>query len=123
MAKGAVPGRAALLHGRAGAGPARRSTLGLYISFSGILTFKKSDALREIAAGVPLDRLLVETDAPYLAPGNYPRQAQRAGLRGAHGRGAGARSRASSQAELARATTENFFRLYAKTPRDGAGAA
>ena len=51
---------------------ARRALdLGLYISFSGILTFKKSEALREIAAGVPLDRLLVETDAPYLAPGKY----------------------------------------------------
>ena len=55
-----------------GAELARRALdLGLYISFSGILTFKKSDALREIAASVPLDRLLVETDAPYLAPGKY----------------------------------------------------
>ena len=55
-----------------GAELARRALdLGLYISFSGILTFKKSDALREIAAAVPLDRLLVETDAPYLAPGKY----------------------------------------------------
>lgn len=42
--------------------------LGLYVSFSGILTFKRSDELRAIAAGVPRDRLLVETDAPYLAP-------------------------------------------------------
>jgi TatD DNase family protein len=42
--------------------------LGLYISFSGIITFKKSDELRAIAENVPLDRLLVETDAPYLAP-------------------------------------------------------
>ncbi|WP_217540080.1 TatD family hydrolase, partial [Stenotrophomonas sp. GbtcB23] len=39
-----------------------------YISFSGILTFPKSEELREIAKTVPLDRLLVETDAPYLAP-------------------------------------------------------
>jgi TatD DNase family protein len=43
-------------------------SLGLYISFSGVLTFKKSDELREIACAVPLDRLLVETDAPFLAP-------------------------------------------------------
>ena len=41
---------------------------GFYISFSGILTFKKSDDLREVARGVPLDRLMVETDAPFLAP-------------------------------------------------------
>ena len=42
--------------------------LGLYISFAGMVTFKKSDALREVAAEVPLDRLLVETDSPYLSP-------------------------------------------------------
>ncbi len=42
--------------------------LGLYVSFSGILTFKNSTEIRDIAAEIPLDRLLVETDAPYLAP-------------------------------------------------------
>jgi TatD DNase family protein len=42
--------------------------VGFYISISGIATFPKSDALRDVAAFVPLDRLLVETDAPYLAP-------------------------------------------------------
>jgi TatD DNase family protein len=42
--------------------------LGLYISFSGVLTFKNSQSLREIARAAPLDRVLVETDAPYLAP-------------------------------------------------------
>ena len=42
--------------------------LGLYLSFGGMLTYKKNDAIREVAATVPLDRLLVETDAPYLAP-------------------------------------------------------
>ena len=42
--------------------------LGLYVSFSGVLTFKNSSALREIARDIPLDRVLVETDAPYLAP-------------------------------------------------------
>jgi TatD DNase family protein len=42
--------------------------LGIFISFSGIITFKKSDALREIARDIPLDRLLIETDAPFLAP-------------------------------------------------------
>ena len=70
MAKGAFP---AVLHCfTGGADLARRALdLGLYVSFSGILTFKKSDDLRAIAADVPLDRLLVETDAPYLAPGKY----------------------------------------------------
>ena len=42
--------------------------LGLYISFSGILTFPKADALRDVARFVPRDRLLIETDAPFLAP-------------------------------------------------------
>ena len=45
--------------------------LGLYVSFTGILTFKKSDDLRDIAAALPQDRVLVETDAPYLAPGKF----------------------------------------------------
>ena len=42
--------------------------LGLYVSFSGVLTFKNSQDLRDIARDVPLDRMLVETDAPFLAP-------------------------------------------------------
>lgn len=115
MARARFP---AVLHCFTG-GPqlARRALdLGLYISFSGILTFKKSDALREIAASVPLDRLLVETDAPFLAPGKY---------RGKRNEPAYvvetakelAKVKGISQAELAQATTDNFFRLYAKTPR------
>src|SRR5690606_26027373 len=70
MGKGAFP---FVLHcfssgrGLAEAGVA----LGGYVSFSGILTFKRSEELREIAASVPRDRLLVETDAPYLAPQPY----------------------------------------------------
>jgi len=67
MGKGAFP---AILHCfSSGAELARVGVeLGLYISFSGILTFKTSQALRDIAAALPADRLLVETDAPYLAP-------------------------------------------------------
>ena len=68
--KGAFP---AVLHCFTG-GPelARRAiALGLSISFTGIVTFKKSDDLRAIAASLPADRFLVETDAPYLAPGQY----------------------------------------------------
>lgn len=105
-----------------GADLARRAlALGLYISFSGILTFKKSDALRAIAMSVPLDRLLVETDAPFLAPGKY---------RGKRNEPAYvvetakelAKVKGISRAELARATTDNFFRLYAKTPRPSLAA-
>jgi len=88
--------------------------LGFYISFSGILTFKKADDLRAIATTAPLDRLLVETDAPYLAP--VPMRGQRnepafvthtaAALAELHG--------ISAQA-LHERTTANFFRLFAKT--------
>jgi len=119
-AKGTFP---AVLHCyTGGADLARRGlALGLYVSFSGILTFKKSDALREVAAGVPLDRLLVETDAPYLAPGKF---------RGKRNEPAYvaitatelAKVKGVSQAELAQATTENFFRLYNKTPRTAVAA-
>ena len=114
---GAGPFPAVLHCYTGGADLARRGVdLGLYVSFSGILTFKKSDALREIAAAVPLDRLLVETDAPYLAPGKY---------RGKRNEPAYvvetaaelARVKGVTLDELAQATTENFFRLYNKTPR------
>ena len=59
---------AALLLLRPRSWPKRRVAMGGYVSFSGILTFPKSQELREIAADIPLDRLLVETDSPYLAP-------------------------------------------------------
>lgn len=49
--------------------------LGMHISFAGMITYKKSDALRRVAAEIPLDRLLVETDSPYLAP--HPRRGKR----------------------------------------------
>src|SRR5262249_42391781 len=68
--KGAFP---AVLHCfTGGADLARRAVaLGHFVSFTGILTFKNSAALREIAAALPADRILVETDAPYLAPGKF----------------------------------------------------
>ena len=68
--KGAFP---AVLHCYTG-GQAlahRAVALGLFVSFTGILTFKKSDDLRAIAKSLPADRILIETDAPYLAPGPY----------------------------------------------------
>ena len=100
-----------------GAELARRALeIGVYVSFSGILTFKKSEALREIASNVPLDRLLVETDAPYLAPGKFRGKRNEPAYVVETAREL-ANLKGVSQAELARATTENFFRLYAKTPR------
>ena len=119
-AKGAFP---AVLHCYTGGMDlARRGlALGLYVSFSGILTFKRSDALREVAAGVPLDRLLVETDAPYLAPGKF-RGKRNEPAYVAITAAELAKVKGVSQAELAQATTENFFRLYNKTPRTAVAA-
>ena len=105
-----------------GAELARRGlALGGYVSFSGILTFKRSDELRAIAATVPMDRLLVETDAPYLAP--VPHR--------------GGRNEPAYVVETARVladvkgvdfetitatTTANFHRLFAKAPADRVNA-
>ena len=69
---------------------------------------------------VPLDRLLVETDAPFLAPGKYRGKAQRAGLRGGDGQGA-RQGEGHPAGRAGAATTDNFFRLFSKTPRSGAG--
>jgi TatD DNase family protein len=90
--------------------------LGLYVSFSGILTFPKSDALREVAASLPLDRLLVETDAPYLAPApNRGKRNEPAFVR--HTAKKLAEVKGVSEAEIARITTDNFFRLFSKAKR------
>ena len=85
--------------------------LGFHISFSGIVTFKNAVALKEVAQRVPLDRLLVETDSPYLAPVPF---------RGKTNRPAWvryvaeeiARLRGVSCDDIARATSDNFFRLF-----------
>ncbi|MBC8050270.1 MAG: TatD family hydrolase [Chitinophagales bacterium] len=87
--------------------------LGLYVSFSGILTFPKSDALREVAAAVPLDRLLVETDAPFLAPAPH-RGKRNEPSYVAHTAAALAKVKGVREEEIANATTENFFRLFDK---------
>lgn len=89
---------------------------GLSISFTGILTFKNSQALRDLAAELPADRIMVETDAPYLAPGKF---------RGKRNEPAYvvetakvlAEARGVSLEEIARQTTENFFTLFSKVPR------
>lgn len=115
MGKGAFP---ALLHCFS-SGPelARRGVeLGLYVSFSGILTFKRSEDIRAIAAEVPADRLLVETDAPYLAPEPY-RGKRNEPAYTANTAGVLARVRGWTEDETRRITTDNFFRLFNKTPR------
>lgn len=90
--------------------------LGFCISVSGIATFKKSEELRVVLKGVPLDRLLVETDAPYLAP--MPHRGKRnEPAFVANTAAALAALKGVSAAELARATTENFFALFSKARR------
>lgn len=87
--------------------------LGLYISISGILTFKKADALRDAVRDVPLDRLLVETDSPYLAP--VPKRGkQNEPAFVVHTAEALATLKGVSADDLAEATTRNFRTLFAK---------
>jgi TatD DNase family protein len=96
--------------------------LGLYVSFTGILTFKNSAALREIAAELPADRILVETDAPYLAPGKFRGKRCEPAYVVETARVL-AEARGVTFDEIARQTTENFFRLFSKVPRPDAMAA
>jgi TatD DNase family protein len=90
--------------------------LGHYVSFSGILTFKNSQALREIARDLPADRLLVETDAPYLAPTPHRGKRNEPAFVGETA-GVLAKVRGVEPQEIADLTTENFFRLFAKARR------
>ncbi len=94
----------------------RAVDLGVYVSFSGVITFKKAEALREIAAQLPLERVLVETDAPYLAPVPFRGKTNEPSYV-VHTAQALADARGISLAEVASATTENFFRLYKKARR------
>jgi TatD DNase family protein len=89
--------------------------LGLYISFTGILTFKKSGELRAIAASLPADRILVETDAPYLAPGPYRGKRCEPAYVVETARVL-AETRGVTLDDIARQTTENFHRLFRKVP-------
>jgi TatD DNase family protein len=112
QAKGAFTG---LIHCFTGTERLARAALdiGFYISVSGIATFKKSESLRDIIKDVPLERLLVETDAPYLAPQplrgkrNEPAFVVHTAAMLAELKGVGAEA-------LADATTANFFRLFTK---------
>lgn len=90
--------------------------IGFYISLSGIVTFKAAEELRQTVLGLPVDRLLVETDAPYLAP--VPKRGKRnEPAFVAHTAAAVAELKQLDIGDLARATTDNFFRLFNKVPR------
>jgi TatD DNase family protein len=100
-----------------GVGLARRGlALGGYISFSGIVTFKNAATIQEVAAFAPADRILVETDAPYLAPvphrgkSNEPSFVRHTAEKIAEIRGV-------TLEEIGRLTTDNFFRLFSKARR------
>jgi TatD DNase family protein len=90
--------------------------LGLYISVSGIATFKNSTALRDVIKSVPLERLLVETDAPYLAPVPHRGKTNEPAFV-VHTAAMLAELKGVTPDELAAATTENFFRLFSKVVR------
>lgn len=101
----------------------RAVAVGLYLGIGGILTFKRSDDLCATVRDMPLDRLLLETDAPYLAPVPHRGRTNEPAYT-AHTAKALAEVRGLPMAEVERATTENFFRLFAKAvPPAGAIAA
>jgi TatD DNase family protein len=110
--KGAFPG---VIHCFT-AGPelaAAALDIGFYISVAGIVTFRSAEALRQTVSEVPLERLLVETDAPYLAP--VPKRGKRnEPAFVVHTAEALAAARGLEAAEFAAATSDNFFRLFAK---------
>jgi TatD DNase family protein len=85
---------------------------GFYISFSGIVTFKNASDLREVAAAIPLDRLLIETDSPYLAPVPHRGQTNQPGFV-KHVAEEIARVRGMTAEAIGEASSRNFFRLFA----------
>jgi TatD DNase family protein len=97
-------------------------TLGFYISISGIVTFRNAEDLRAIVRDLPLDRLLVETDAPYLAPVPYRGKRNEPAFVTATAAAVAALKGIEPEA-LAAATTENFFQLFAKATPPPAPAA
>jgi TatD DNase family protein len=94
----------------------RAVALGLYVSASGVITYKKSEDLRAIFATVPLDRLLVETDAPYLGPGPHRGKRNEPAFV-VHTAAALAALKGVSPDAMGVATTDNFYRLYDKAKR------
>lgn len=113
LREGPLPAAGGVVHCFSGnvAHARRYLDLGLYLSFSGILTFKKADDIREAAAYAPADRILIETDSPYLAP--IPHRGKRnEPAFVAHTLEALARVRGTAPAKTADTTTANAFRLF-----------
>lgn len=94
----------------------RAVDLGLYVSFSGVVTFKKTETLQAIARDIPLDRILVETDAPFLAPNPHRGKTNEPAFV-AHTAAQLAEIRGLTREEIALATTANFYRLFEKAKR------
>jgi len=115
MGKGAFTG---LIHCFTGTQKLANAALemGFYISVSGIATFKNSTALRDVIKNVPLERLLVETDAPFLAPVPYRGKTNEPAFV-VHTAKMLAELKGVPESQLAQATTENFFRLFSKVQR------
>src|SRR5919106_176403 len=90
--------------------------MGLYLGLGGVLTFKRSDELRATVCALPLDRLLLETDAPYLAPQPF-RGKRNEPAYVAHVAATLAEVKGVTLAEIETATTDNFFRLFTKAQR------
>lgn len=86
--------------------------MGFYISFSGIVTFKNATALKEVAKAIPLDKMLIETDSPYLAPMPYRGKTNQPSYV-KHVAEEIAKLRGESLETIAKATTNNFFKLFA----------
>jgi TatD DNase family protein len=120
MQTGAYPG---LIHCfTAGPELAQRALdIGFYISISGIATFNSAKTLRETIANIPLERLLVETDAPFLAPVPHRGKRNEPAFVADTARML-AEIKGVSPEELARITSENFFTLFTKAPRLGASS-
>ncbi len=94
----------------------RALDIGFYISFSGIVTFKNAGSLRDVAGKVPIDRMLVETDAPYLAPVPFRGKLNEPSLV-RYTAQAIADIRGQTLSEVAQKTTENFFSLFTAAGR------
>ncbi len=114
-ARGAGGGFKPLLHCYTGGWALARTALdiGGYVAFSGILSFKNADDVRAVAKKTPLDRIIVETDCPYLAPSPWRGRRNEPAFVGRVVE-ALAEARGDSYEKVAKATTANFFKLFAR---------
>jgi TatD DNase family protein len=94
--------------------------LGFYLGLGGILTFARSDELRETVRKIPMDRLLLETDSPYLTPAPFRKVKTNEPCYVPHVAAKLAEVKQVDLAEVERATTDNFFRLFSKARRPDA---